>query len=81
MNKKELAAKASEKLGTKISADAVVAVFDVIAESLSAGEEVSVRGFGKFFVKNQTSRSVAEKEKSAMVKKAKFKAFNDLKIR
>ena len=52
MNKGDLAAAVAEKTGkSKSEAGAAVeAVFEVIADSLKAGEEVRVLGFGNFTV-------------------------------
>lgn len=58
MNKAELVASVAEKADvTKKDAEKmVVAVFDVISETLAAGEKVQLVGFGTFEVKKREER-------------------------
>ena len=58
MNKAELAAAVSEKIGAskKDSEKAVNATFDAITAALEAGEKVSLVGFGAFDVKERAAR-------------------------
>ena len=58
MNKSEMAARVAGRtgLGRPAAAEAVDAVFEVIAEALAGGEEVRVVGFGVFGVKTRPSR-------------------------
>lgn len=57
MNKGDLAAAVADKTGlSKASANqAVEAVFNVISDSLRAGEEVRVLGFGNFVVSRRAA--------------------------
>lgn len=57
MQKKELAKAVAERVGKNAKpADVVDAVFDVIAEKVFEGEEVAIRGFGKFYLKERAER-------------------------
>ena len=86
MNKKELINAVSERLGsTKKDADAAItAVFDVIADALADGTDVSVSGFGKFSVTERSARegrnpATGETIQIAASKSPKFKASSALK--
>lgn len=59
MNKIALIGTVAERTGsTKKDAERVVnATFDVIAESLAAGDKVQVSGFGNFEVKHRNART------------------------
>ena len=59
MNKSELAAAVAEKLGVSKSAaeQNVSAVFDAIQEAISAGDSVSLMGFGTLAVKDRAART------------------------
>ncbi len=59
MNKLQLTDAVAAKTGMtkKDSAAAVAAVLDVIAETLAAGEDVKITGFGGFEVKNREART------------------------
>ena len=58
MNKQELTnVLAEQEEITKGKASAVIdAVFDTITESLRAGEEVTIHGFGKFSISQRAAR-------------------------
>lgn len=59
MNKSDLDRKVADKTGLK-KADAAIAVgsvFDVIAETLAAGEKVQVFGFGTFETRTRSARA------------------------
>ena len=86
MNKKELIKNVATKLDiTQKDTEAVVSeVFNIIADALVDGEEVSVTGFGKFSVSERAARtgvnpSTGEKLQIAASKAAKFKASKTLK--
>ena len=59
MNKAEIAARVAGRTGIArpAAAEAVDAVFEVIAEALAGGEEVRVVGFGAFGVKTLPDRT------------------------
>ena len=57
MQKKELTKAVAEKAGKNAKfSDVVDAVFDVIAEKVFEGEEVSIRNFGKFLMRERAER-------------------------
>ena len=63
MNKNDVVAKVVEvlaekdvKVTKKAMAEYVDTVFDVIADSVAAGENVSIAGFGKFEVTERSAR-------------------------
>jgi len=58
MNKTELVTAVAEKTGqTKKDADAAIAaVFDIISETLVAGDKIQLVGFGSFEVKHREAR-------------------------
>lgn len=59
MNKSELTAAVAEKLGvSKTAAERnVTAVFDAIQDAVSAGESVSLMGFGTLAIKERAART------------------------
>ena len=59
MNKLQLTEAVAQKAGIpkNKAAEAVNAVLDVIAESLAAGEDVKITGFGGFEVKARAART------------------------
>ena len=59
VNKSEIAARVAERTGLArpAAAEAVDAVFEVIAEALAGGGEVRVVGFGVFGVKSYPART------------------------
>lgn len=86
MNKNELAQKLSERTGLSRTdaQNAVDGIFDLITDSLKAGEEVRVSGFGAFAVATraggkgrnpQTGEEITIKASKA----ARFKAGKPLK--
>ena len=87
MNKQELIDALASKLGTgKLEAEKALQAFvDVITESLRAGSEVNISGFGAFSVSNRAARmgvnpqNPAEKIQIAAVKVPKFRAGKGLK--
>ncbi|MCY8499842.1 HU family DNA-binding protein [Bacillus atrophaeus] len=58
MNKTEFVGAVAEKLGVtkKEATPKVEAVFEVLAETLSKGEEIKVSGFGTFEVRERAAR-------------------------
>jgi DNA-binding protein HU-beta len=88
MNKNELAQQVASQGGVD-SGDAkkaVEAVFDVIADQLSSGNEVAIAGFGKFSVSDRAARqgvnpATGEKIQIAASKAAKFSAASGLKTK
>ncbi|GED34093.1 HU family DNA-binding protein [Brevibacillus centrosporus] len=58
MNKTDLVARVAEtaELTKKDAANAVDAILDTIAQSLQAGEKVSLIGFGNFEVRERAAR-------------------------
>ncbi len=58
MNKTELIARVAEKtdLTKKAAGDAVEAVLETITEALSAGDKVTIVGFGTFEVRDRAAR-------------------------
>ncbi|MED1123333.1 HU family DNA-binding protein [Bacillus atrophaeus] len=58
MNKTELVGAVAEKLGVtkKEATPKVEAVFEVLVETLSKGEEIKVSGFGTFVVRERAAR-------------------------
>ena len=60
INKKELARKLSHKtlLSIKESSQIVEQLFELIADELSSGEEISIVNFGKFVLYKQKPRPV-----------------------
>lgn len=59
MNKTELIAAVAEKAGIqkKVAAEAVAATFDVITETMKAGDKVQIPGFGVFEAKHRAART------------------------
>ncbi len=60
VNKKSLAKKLSKRtlLRQKEASQVVNELFDIILEELSEGEEISVVGFGKFYLYEHAARPV-----------------------
>jgi len=60
INKKDIAKKITESnlLTAKESSKIIEEIFDYIKDSLLEGEEVSIVGFGKFFLYEHSSRPV-----------------------
>ncbi|MBP9531450.1 MAG: integration host factor subunit alpha [Syntrophaceae bacterium] len=58
MTKIDIIQNVYEKLGfsKKESSDIVESVFDIIKDSLAAGERVKISGFGNFMVKEKRAR-------------------------
>ncbi len=87
MNKAELAAKIAEKLNfSKKQAEDIVATFeDIVTETLKAGGEVTIAGFGTFSAKVRAGRmgvnpqKPTEKIQIPAVTVPKFKAGKALK--
>lgn len=91
MNKVELVAKVVEVLGEKdvkvtkkAMAEYVDTVFDVIADAVATGENVSIAGFGKFEVKERDARmgrnpQTGESIQIAASKSPRFKASSTFK--
>ncbi len=86
MNKKELIAAVAEKSGiTKEDAKkAIEALTEVVADTLKAGEKVSLVGFGTFEVSERPARTgrnpmTGEEIEIAASKAPKFKAGKALK--
>jgi len=86
MNKGELAAAVADRtnLPKSQATSAVDAVFDVIADSLRAGEEVRVLGFGNFSVASRAASTGRNPQTGAPMqikasKQAKFKPGKGLK--
>ena len=86
MNKQSLVDMVQEKLGgTKVQAEEIVnGMFDAIVNSMKAGNDVSIAGFGVFAVKAQAARTARNPRTGEAVqvpaKKApKFKAAKALK--
>ena len=86
MNKGQLVEKVAEKanLSAKDSAAAVNACMDVVKETLSAGESISLVGFGTFEVRERAAREglnprTKEKLTIPAVKVPAFKAGKSLK--
>ena len=59
MTKADLAEKIRDKLGfqRKDSVELVELVLDILKDTLAAGEEVKISGFGKFDVKKKSERN------------------------
>ncbi len=59
MNKSEIASLVADRtrVGRSAASSAVDAVFDVIAEALTRGEDVRVVGFGTFGTRSRPTRS------------------------
>jgi len=59
MNKTEFVAAVAKKTGTPLNktADLVNAVLDTITESLTAGDKVTLTGFGTFEARKRAARS------------------------
>ena len=81
MNKTELINVMSEKMGTtkKAAGEAIDAFVGTIIETVTAGEEVSISGFGKFIVAERAERegrnpSTGETITIAAFRAPKFKA-------
>jgi len=87
MNKQELIEALSNKLGnSKSDAEKALQAFvDVVTETLRAGNEVNISGFGSFQVSNRAARmgvnpqNPAQKIQIAAVKVPKFRAGKGLK--
>lgn len=86
MNKKMLIDKIAEKLGTtkKAAGEQLDAVLDVIKDSMIAGQDVKIVGFGTFSVKERAAREgrnpmTGETIQIAASKSPKFKASKALK--
>lgn len=86
MNKKEMIKEVALKVEmTQKDAGAVVdAVFDVIADELASGGEVSVTGFGKFISVHKEARVARNPQDGSTVEvpahnAPKFKASSNLK--
>ena len=86
MNRTELAQQVAQKSGVDNSQAkaAVDAVFEVITDELSSGNEVAVSGFGKFSVADRAARqgvnpATGEKIQIAASKAAKFSPASGLK--
>ena len=86
MNKTELIAAVAEKSGmTKKDAEkAIVALTEVVTETLAAGEKVQIVGFGGFEVRNRPARvarnpRTGETMQVAATKLPVFKAAKALK--
>jgi DNA-binding protein HU-beta len=76
MNKKDLARKISSKtlLSQKESLQVLDAIVDSIIESLEGGEEVTLVGFGKFYLYQHTSRPVRNPKTQEEMKLKRFKS-------
>ena len=86
MNRTELAQQVAQKSGVDNSQAkaAVDAVFEVITDELSSGNEVAVSGFGKFSVADRAARqgvnpATGEKIQIKASKAAKFSPASGLK--
>lgn len=86
VNKKELAKKLSKRtlLTQKESGQVVEDLFEIILESLVDGEDVSIVGFGKFYLYEHSPRPVRNpKTQEEMIlkpyKSMKFKSSNVVK--
>ncbi|MBN1585336.1 HU family DNA-binding protein [Candidatus Uhrbacteria bacterium] len=87
MNKAELVAKIAEKVGMtkKVAEDAVETLTDIVTETLKAGGEVTIAGFGTFSAKQRAGRTgvnpqnPSEKIQIPPVVVPKFKAGKSLK--
>ena len=87
MNKQELIEALSVKLGmNKQEAENILHGFvDVVTESLKAGQEVNISGFGSFVVMTRSARmgvnpqNPAQKIQIAATKVPKFRAGKNLK--
>ncbi len=86
MNKNELIAEVADEaeLTKAKAAEAVDAVFDAIASSLSSGEEVRLVGFGTFLVANRKATEGRNPRTGAVIKipaskQPKFRAGKQLK--
>lgn len=87
MNKAELVAKIAEKVGVtkKVAEDAVEAMTEIITQTLKAGGEVTIAGFGAFSAKQRAGRTgvnpqnPSEKIQIPPVIVPKFKAGKSLK--
>ena len=86
MNKNDLIARVSDKtqLSRNDATRAVEAVLDVITDSMKAGEEVKLVGFGTFAVSNRAATTGRNPRTGAEIqipasKQPKFKAGKQLK--
>ena len=52
----EQVASALPSLTSRESADVVNSIIDILSESLAAGQEVKISGFGKFYLKDKNAR-------------------------
>lgn len=76
MNKTELVKVVAEKadLTQAVAADAVNAVVDAIVESLAAGDEVAILGFGSFKVADRPARTARNPQTGETVEVPESKA-------
>ena len=89
MKKSELVGLVADKVDNLSLKDAEIIVntiFDGIAESLTKGDRVEIRGFGSFNVKNQAARQGRNPKTGEVVqipakRKASFKVGKDLSER
>lgn len=91
MNKTDIVSKVVEVLGEKdvkitkkAMSEYVDTIFDVIADSVAAGDTVSIAGFGKFEVKERDARmgrnpQTGESIQIAASKSPRFKASSTFK--
>lgn len=86
MNKKELIKVTAEKAGVtqKLVGEILEATLETITDTLVAGDEVAITGFGKFSVTERAARkginpSTMEEIEIEASKTAKFKAGSTLK--
>lgn len=86
MNKKELIRATAEKAGVtqKLVGEILEATLETITDTLVAGDEVAITGFGKFSVTERVARkginpSTMEEIEIEASKTAKFKAGSTLK--
>ena len=86
MTKKELIDAAAESAGTtkKMAEQIISAAFETMADTISAGEEVSIYGFGAFKITEREARmgrnpKTGESIKIAASKGVRFKATKAIK--
>lgn len=87
MNKAELVSRLAERVGIskKQAEDAIVSFTEIVTETLKAGGEVTIAGFGAFSAKKRAGRigvnpqNPSEKIEIPPVTVAKFKAGKSLK--
>lgn len=87
MVRAELATQVANSLGInkKVATDAINIVFDNIAQALSSGDKVELRGFGSFTIRTRASRQgrnprTGENVKVPAKKVPFFKPGKELKI-